>query len=212
MVNGKWEMVKGLVFTQTCLPLLSPSPQSPIPNPKPMKNLKIKFLALYGVSICSVVILFQVVTGYGERNLKAPPAIKGHYRLEFTEKLPNCDTMDTLILNIQQSGIYLHGILLPEETDTKVSATRKTKPSLTGKLSSEELSLSGKVPKTTLCDNALIETTANSNLEDNYLTSITMQIPQGTQASSTGQIAVDGVAKVMEFTALPQSDQENSEN
>ncbi len=176
-----------------------------------MKNLNIKFLSIYGVTICFAVVVFQIVTGYGERNLKAPPAIKGHYRLELTEKLPNCDKTDTLILNIQQSGVYLHGILLPGKNDTGVSKSAESKPSLTGKLGSQQLNLSGKVPQTTLCEDALTQTTANTKLQDNYLTSITMQIPQGTQASSTGEIAVDGIAKIIEFTALPQSDEENSE-
>lgn len=176
-----------------------------------MKNLNIKFLSVYGVAIFSVVTVFQVVTSYGEKNLQAPPAIKGHYRLQLTEKLPNCDKTDTLILNIQQSGVYLHGILLPGKTDTGVSSTMETKPSLTGKLSSQQLDLSGKVSKTSLCEDALIQTTTNTKVQDNYLTSITMGIPQGTQASSTGQIVVDGVAKVIEFTALPQNELENSE-
>lgn len=66
------------------------------------------------MAISSVVVLFKVVTAYGETNLKAPPAIGGPYRIS-TQNLPGCLKANRLVLNIKQSSIYLFGSLLPNE-------------------------------------------------------------------------------------------------
>ena len=84
-----------------------------------MSHFNLKSLAFYGIAISSVVVLFKVVTAYGETNLKAPPPIGGPYRIS-AQNLPGCLKADTLVLNIKQSGIYLFGSLLPAKTTAQI--------------------------------------------------------------------------------------------
>lgn len=89
-----------------------------------MPKLKFKTLAFYTTVISSVLLLFKIVTAYGENNLKAPIAISRRYRLTNLENLPNCQKPDTLMLNIQQSGMFLNGSLL-STTNTKEKSQAK---------------------------------------------------------------------------------------
>jgi hypothetical protein len=61
--------------------------------------------------IGSVLILFKIVTAYGESQIKAPNKISGSYQLEI-QNSPNCLDSNNLILQIEQSGIYLFGQLI----------------------------------------------------------------------------------------------------
>ncbi|HCF30241.1 MAG TPA: hypothetical protein DEV81_24275, partial [Cyanobacteria bacterium UBA11049] len=71
-----------------------------------MKNhFNFKSLAFYGIAIASVLILFKIVTAYGEKNLKAPVPIEGRYRLNLAQNIPICPQESNLVLDIQQSGI-----------------------------------------------------------------------------------------------------------
>ena len=117
-----------------------------------MNHLKFQSLAFYGVAIGSVLILFKVVTAYGEANVKAPAPIEGRYRLALNGSVPNCSPASNLVLGIQQSGIYLNGFLLPAQNLSQDSSVAAEKSSLTGALNNQQLLLSGKVP-TTLCSN-----------------------------------------------------------
>ncbi len=116
-----------------------------------MSHFNFKSLAFYGIAIASVVILFQVVTSYGEKNLHAPVAIDGRYPLSFAQEEPACLKSSPLVLAIQQSGTYLNASLLPTNTNggKPVSAAQK-KPSLAGQLTNQQVSIAG-VTKTKIC-------------------------------------------------------------
>jgi hypothetical protein len=117
-----------------------------------MSHFNLKSLIFYGVAIGSVVVLFKVVTAYGESSLKASPPIDGPYRID-AKNLPGCLQAEALVLEIQQSGIYLNGSLLPSNKAVHSQTTVKTKPSLTGKFSEQKLSMSGAVPQLKSCHN-----------------------------------------------------------
>ncbi|MFH7025171.1 MAG: hypothetical protein ACHBN1_07155 [Heteroscytonema crispum UTEX LB 1556] len=163
-----------------------------------MSNFSLKSLTFYGVTIASVLVLFKVVTVYGETSLKAAPAISDRYRLTLAENLPNCEKSKSLMLNIQQSGIYLNGSLVPETANTENSKTNEPKPTLTGLLKNQQLNLTGQVPKSVLCQNAASQTPTNSQ------DSVTTQIQLANKQSFTGQITVNGTSKALFFTAVPQ--------
>ena len=129
-----------------------PNSQFPIPNYqllKIMNHLSVKSLAFYGIAIGSVSLLFKVVSAYGEANLKAAPAITGSYRFN-AKSLPECLKSDSLVLTIEQSGVYLSGNLR-SGTEGDRQKTAEEKPSLFGKWENEGLSLSGAVPNLPGC-------------------------------------------------------------
>jgi hypothetical protein len=104
-----------------------------------MNFFSAKSLAFYGSTIVFVIALFSLSTSYGESTLKAPTKIAGRYRLK-AENLPGCLKAETLILTIDQSGIYLNGSLISETDDAQTAA--KKQPSLMG-VWQQQLELSG---------------------------------------------------------------------
>ncbi len=166
-----------------------------------MHHFNFKSLTFYGVAIGSVLLLFKVVTAYGENNLKAPPAINGRYRLVFND-LPICEKSDALILDIQQSGVYLNGFLLP--VNASADTATATNPTLTGTLSNQQLSLSGKVKRTIICDLAGSQKMANTRTQDNSFNLVKMQIQRVNKERFTGQMYLSGTNKGIAFTAIPQ--------
>jgi hypothetical protein len=114
-----------------------------------MNHLSFKSLAFYGIAIGSVSLLFKVVTAYGETNLKAAPAIAGSYRFD-AKSLPPCLKSDSLVLTIEQSGVYLSGNLRSGSSEGDSEKTEE-KPSLLGKWENQGLSLSGAVPNLADC-------------------------------------------------------------
>ncbi|MDZ4872373.1 MAG: hypothetical protein CLLPBCKN_001761 [Chroococcidiopsis cubana SAG 39.79] len=117
-----------------------------------MKNhFNLKSLAFYGVAISSVLLLFKVVSAYGEANLKAQTSIQGRYLLSLDQNLPDCLELSNLVLDIQQSGIYLNGSLLLAESSSHKARVGEKRPTLTGKLSDRTLQLTGNVPLATIC-------------------------------------------------------------
>jgi len=156
-----------------------------------MKNhFNFKSLAFYGIAIGSVLILFNVVTAYGEKNLKAPAPIEGRYRLNLSQNLPNCPQKSNLVLDIQQSGIYLNGSLLPADTDIQQAKSGEKRPFLNGKLTPQQLNLAGTLP-TNVCNNRVAQAiTIQSQLEGKNL---------------KGQIALGSIPKAIEFTAQQEA-------
>ncbi|NHC34646.1 hypothetical protein [Scytonema millei] len=117
-----------------------------------MKNhFNLKSLAFYGIAIGSVLLLFKVVSAYGEANLKAQPSIQGRYLLSLDQNLPDCLELSNLVLDIQQSGIYLNGSLLLAESSSHKARVGEKRPTLTGKLSDRTLQFTGNVPLATIC-------------------------------------------------------------
>ncbi|MGH8000237.1 MAG: hypothetical protein ACREPR_12590 [Brasilonema sp.] len=164
-------------------------------------HFNLKSLTFYGVAISSVLLLFKVVSAYGENNLKAPPTINSHYRLVLSENLPICEKLDVIFLNIQQSGVYLNGFLLPANS-TKDS-TLSEKYSLTGKLENRQLSLSGKVPRYILCH------TQNSQTQANIIP-VNIKIQLADQEDLIGKINVGHTSRAIGLTAKPQKINEQS--
>jgi hypothetical protein len=157
-----------------------------------MKNhFNFKSLAFYGIAISSVLILFNVVTGYGEKNLKAPAPIEGRYRLNLAQNLPNCPQSPDLALDIQQSGIYFNGSLLPANTDAAKATASQKRSTITGKMSNQKLSMAGIVPGSTLC-----------NSQASQQIDIQSQVDGKTLK---GQIALAGIPKAIEFTAQKEA-------
>lgn len=155
-----------------------------------------KSLALYGIAIVSVFLLFKTVSIYGETNLKAPLVIKGRYRLVLAEDLPNCKKSKNLILNIQQSGIYLNAYFLPANINTEILNKYQSNYSLSGILRNKKLSLSGKIDRGTLCNIAF-----NKNPTSN---SATMQMQLVEPENFIGQLTVNSNPQSFKFTAIPQ--------
>lgn len=170
-----------------------------------MGHFNFKSLAFYGVAIGAVLLLFEVVTAYGEANLKAPAPIDGRYRLSYTQNLPKCPKSDALVLTIQQSGIYLNGSLLPAQTNAQQPTSAEEKPSMTGQLSNQQLSLSGTVPRSTFCINAVPQ--AN----DNSFSSVRIQ-SRVEGKNLEGKITLNGIPEAIGFTAQRESPVQESEN
>lgn len=167
-----------------------------------MNHFKFKSLAFYGATITGVLILFKTVSAYGETNLKAPPVMNGYYRLALVENIPNCNQSDAPILNIQQSGIYVNASLLPTNTNSEILKSQ-TNHSLSGILSNQQLTLSGKIDKSTLCN---IASTQN---EPVHSAKIQMQLLD--KGNFTGQLTVSGIPQSFNFTAIPQKALEKSQ-
>ncbi|MEH2070981.1 MAG: hypothetical protein V7K47_22950 [Nostoc sp.] len=165
-----------------------------------MNHSNFKSLAFYGVAIASVLLLFKTVTAYGEDNLKAPAKVSDRYRLTLAENLPNCEKSNTLILNIEQSGIYLNASLSP----TNANADTDKKHSLIGILRNQQLNLSGKVNSSTLCN---IRHSRNEPLK-----SVTIQMQLVNRGSTLGQLTLNGIPQTLKFTAVPEKVQESQKS
>jgi hypothetical protein len=158
-----------------------------------MNNFNFKSLAISGIGIASLLILFKTVTAYGENNLRTTSLINSRYRLTLAKNLPNCEKGNSLILNIQQSGIYLNASLLPPHAN----ADNEKQFPLSGKLQNQALHLSGKIAHSILCP--------LPSSQKNSMQAITMKIPVVDQANISGQININSNPTTLEFTALPEA-------
>jgi hypothetical protein len=121
-----------------------------------MNHFSPKSLAFYGTMIGSVLVLFNIVSAYGEANLKAPPKVSGNYQLTSSD-LPDCLRSENLTLAIEQSGRYIAGelslspqtIATPENASPGVESSPEKKGTkenivLSGLMLSQPFTLSGK--------------------------------------------------------------------
>jgi hypothetical protein len=121
-----------------------------------MNHFSPKSLAFYGTMIGSVLVLFNIVSAYGEANLKAPPKVSGNYQL-MSSDLPDCLRSENLTLAIEQSGRYIAGelslspqtIATPENASPGVESSPEKKGTkenivLSGLMLSQPFTLSGK--------------------------------------------------------------------
>lgn len=154
-----------------------------------MPHFTCKSLAVYGVAIILVLVLFKSVIVFGENHLQAPVKISDRYRLLLAKNLPNCQQSPELILNIQQSGIYVKASLWSAKTNTH-------KNSLTGVFKNQQLHLSGKIDSYLLCPTTLTPTPAV------HSASIRMRLRDKNQF--TGQLTINNVSPNLKFTAIPQ--------
>ncbi len=159
-----------------------------------MNHFSWKSLTFYGVAISSVVILFKLVTAYGESSLQAPPSIAGRYRLQ-SNTLPQCLQAETVFLTLQQSGIYLNGTLSPE----KDLAAAEENLSLSGEFHHPSLSLAGEVPSAIACSPA-------ENQEKNL---VTLQAIWDNN-SLKGQMNLNSTQEVINFIAQQEQAEKSS--
>jgi len=73
-----------------------------------------------------LLLLFNVVTACGKAKLKAPAPIDGRYRLLYS-KFAQLSKSDALV-DIEQSGIYLNGSLLPAAPTPRGQELVRSKP------------------------------------------------------------------------------------
>lgn len=173
-------------------------------------HFNFKSLTFYGVAIGSVLLLFNVVSAYGEAKIKAPAAIGGRYRLSLAQNLPTCPKSDALMLNIEQSGIYLNGFILAADTDAQTRSGEE-KPSLTGQLSNQQLSLTGTLATSNLCNSPVSQPEATNRLKKNPSSSVRIQ-SRVEGENLEGTITLSGISKAIGFTAQrdPVQPSENS--
>lgn len=161
-----------------------------------MSHFNLKTLAFYGVAIASVVVLFKVVTAYGETNLKASIQIGGSYRLN-AQALPECLKSDSLILTIKQSGTYVFATLLPANSTAQVITSAAQKPSLSGRFNNQQISLSGSLPHLKSCAASASRVKIQGTLDKDIL---------------QGQIRLSSNPTTAEFIAAKDPPEEKSEN
>jgi hypothetical protein len=176
-----------------------------------MHTFNVKSLAFYAIAISSVLLVFKVVTAYGESQLKAPKSISGKYNLILADNLSgsNCKK-NTLVLNIQQSGIFLNASLLQTPTNKEISTDEENNFSLNGRLNNQQLSLKGKVNKTSLCDAKTSEIAIQQASQNTVPAKLTLQASLVPQGGFSGQITLNGIPKSIKFNAIPQKRQEQS--
>lgn len=161
-----------------------------------MNHSNFKSLAFYGIAIVSVLLLFNTVSTYGETNLKAPTPIKSRYHIVWAEDLPHCQKSKDLILNIQQSGIYLNASLLKADTNSAIPKNYHTNDYLSGTLRNKKLSLAGKIDRGILCN-----FTSKPNLN---LNSATLQMQLVKPGNLIGKLTINSSDRSFKFTAVPQ--------
>ncbi|NJO39462.1 MAG: hypothetical protein HC769_09050 [Cyanobacteria bacterium CRU_2_1] len=167
------------------------------------EHFKPKSLLFYGTMITTVVILFRITSAYGEANLKAPPNLNGRYIS--TEAPPGCPASTRLTLDMQQSGIYVNGILRLEDSSSELTTSSREmsaqeRPTLTGQWKQPQIVLSGETDAFVVCQ-------ANSASDASSLVNIQGQIQlsndQFLESTFTGQLTLDGTP--WQFTAQRQT-------
>jgi hypothetical protein len=151
-----------------------------------MNIFSVKSLGLYSLAIGGSIAFFQLVTSYGEANVKAPIAITGKYLITSTN-LPDCLARQQLALDLQQSGIYLNASLA---SDLQLSQTTTiSRPTLSGKLAAgqDRIDLIGALSIAS-CPQPL-KVQISGSIHDRRL---------------QGQMLFDDAAKPIEFTGILQ--------
>ncbi len=159
-----------------------------------------KSIGLYSLAIASAIGFFNVVTSYGEANLKAPMPVDGNYLITARD-LPTCLQQQLLALKIQQSGLYLNASLSTERQSS--GASDNSRPTFSGRLHDRTFDLSGLVPpnicpQSQLAISGIIEiapsgpnqtanTPPNRQLQG-QIRSIDRSNPQGRSVAFTGSL------------------------
>mgnify|MGYP001279858708 CR=1 FL=1 len=143
-------------------------------------------LAFYGGTVVAVIGLFSVTTRFGATRLNAPPRIDGRYPITTTH-LPGCLGEQTVVLQINQSGIFVNGALLPTQAQEGTLQAAAKRPPLTGEFDHQTVWLSGTMPQIPGCqtpnNRSLLGAT---NLTDEAIT-IEAKV-QGTRLTGTLQL------------------------
>jgi hypothetical protein len=112
-----------------------------------MNVFSVRSIGLYILAIGGAIGFFNVVTSYGETNIKAPIAVTGNYLITATN-LPTCLQHKQLLIKLQQSGIYLNASVIDERQALKTS--QDSLPTFSGRLNVRQFNLIGLLP-TTIC-------------------------------------------------------------
>ncbi|PAX55143.1 hypothetical protein CK510_11515 [Brunnivagina elsteri CCALA 953] len=202
--------------------IVAPSQEKTYHSRIPMNKPKFNSLAFYVIAISSVLVIFKTVTVYGESKLKAPQSIDGDYELQLTEKLPDCQNPNILVLNIQQSGIFLNSSLSPKLStvvNSKLSPTSENNLSLNGKLNKQQFSLSGKAYPTIFCHLPVSKTSITPTQNKSHLnpsTIFTIKANLNPQGGFSGQISglinSNNEPKPIKFNAIPIKIEKESQN
>jgi hypothetical protein len=129
-----------------------------------MSHFNAKTLSFYGIAIGSVLLLFKVVSTYGETRLNAAADIDGSYQFASVENLPDCLQGQQLNLNIEQSGVYLFGNL---EVQAQAKSESAVEIPLSGDFKNNQIVMSGK-GNVANCDSKL-QLTIQGKREDKNL-------------------------------------------
>ncbi|HEY9642927.1 MAG TPA: hypothetical protein V6C57_20730 [Coleofasciculaceae cyanobacterium] len=169
-----------------------------------------KHLLFYVVVMGVVLVLFQVVSTYGESNLKAPPNIDGRYLSAAAP--PGCPDTERLVLTIQQSGIYLNGSMNLEQASTLQNASgaespSEEKPSMTGLWQPTQITLAGKTHALSSCTASQQGNSAPHPAAGVPVSVVTVQgqVSSAPKAVFTGQLSLEGSAQPWQFTAERQA-------
>ena len=169
-------------------------------------HFNLRSLGFYAVAIGSVVLLFGVVSSYGEAFLKAPRLIKGRYTLTAAD-LPGCLHGQPLDLLIQQSGVYLAGAIVRRDAPRQTLQTADEHPSLTGHWDNQTVILQGILASVPGCDaSVMLQAQVTGQLpaaKDNAAT-------QASQLILTGTLSTDAVSLPFQATPIAQSTEQLS--
>jgi hypothetical protein len=116
-----------------------------------MNRINSSYLKFYIIATSSVVILFSVVTAYGEKNLNPPPRISGSYKIE-SANLPDCLKDKPLQLMMQQSGVYLSASLQLNQDGSENKSKSEKNPPLKGRWQDGKFSIAGSITEIEGCD------------------------------------------------------------
>jgi hypothetical protein len=176
-----------------------------------MHKSNLHSLAFYGIAIGSVLVLFKAVSVYGENNLKAPKTISGRYNLTLVDKLPDCQKPNSLVLNIQQSGIFLNGSL-STATTKEISTAKENHSSLNGKFSNQKFLLSGKISKTDLCQLKEAQTSTGSKSQNHASDVLTLEANLNPLGGFIGDMTLNNAPKPIKVNATYQKTEEQSQS
>lgn len=166
-----------------------------------MSNFNRKTASFYGITIVFVLILFKVITAYGEANLKPSPTIGGSYKLAIVPQA-NCSNPEKLLLVIEQSGVYLGATLLPNDSSQALVEYPKFFP-LRGKWKEAQLTLTGTIANLHICGSPSLATA--SSQQKNLPTTIEIQAAFSGE-SLQGQMTLNSQAESLKFTAFNNLD------
>jgi len=116
--------------------------------------LRPKSLMFYGGTLAFVVVLFSLVTAYGETHLEAPALIEGRYSLP--KDLPGCLQARPIMLVLWQSGVYLNGAMIPADAHSEAIQAVAKRPPLQGDWRDGNLSLGGALANLEGCQGKVI--------------------------------------------------------
>jgi hypothetical protein len=162
-----------------------------------MNVFSVKSVGLYSIAIGAAIVFFHAVTSYGDANLQAPISVTGNYLIN-SQKLPSCLRDKTLLLKLQQSGIYLNASLIAIDRFVGADITKTVdrylstnnsdiRPTLAGKLiqpasavPTQKFSLSGSSSIATCAQSSQLE------ISGSFSEKLTPKQPQQLQ----GQIVI----------------------